>query len=76
MDRFFAVGTASHSLSFNPVYSLVCCKGDSTTGTESSHEPQPGVFDFHSGYEWFMMTEAVKRNPNITIYGLAWSFPR
>lgn len=50
-------------------------QGDSTTGTESSHEPHPGVFDFHSGYEWFMMTEAVKRNPNITIYGLAWSFP-
>ena len=22
-------------------------EGDSTTGTESSHEPQPGVFDFH-----------------------------
>ena len=43
--------------------------------TESSHEPAPGVFDFHSGYEWFMMTEAVRRNPAITVYGLAWSFP-
>ena len=50
-------------------------QGDSTTGTESTHEPREGVFDFHSGYEWFMMTEAVKRNPNITVYGLPWSFP-
>jgi hypothetical protein len=28
-----------------------------------------------NSYEWFMMIEAVKRNPNITVYGLPWSFP-
>ena len=50
-------------------------QGDSSTGTEASHEPSKGIFNWDSGYEWFMMAEAVRRNPDILIYGLAWSFP-
>jgi hypothetical protein len=65
----------NHGASLDIIKLEIGGEGDSTTGTESSHEPQPGVFDFHSGYEWFMMAEAVKRNPNITVYGLPWSFP-
>ena len=65
----------NHGASLDIIKLEIGGEGDSTTGTESSHEPRPGVFDFHSGYEWFMMTEAVKRNPNITVYGLPWSFP-
>lgn len=49
--------------------------GGSAVGTESSFEPRPGSYDFSSGYEWFMMAEAKKRNPEITVYGLAWTFP-
>jgi hypothetical protein len=65
----------NHGASLDIIKLEIGGQGDSTTGTESTHEPRPGVFDFHSGYEWFMMTEAVKRNPNITVYGLPWSFP-
>jgi hypothetical protein len=65
----------NHGASLDIIKLEIGGEGDSTTGTESSHEPQPGVFDFHSGYEWFMMTEAVKRNPDIVVYGLPWSFP-
>lgn len=31
--------------------------------------------DYHRGYEWWLMTEAKKRNPNIQLYGLSWAFP-
>lgn len=49
--------------------------GDSTTGTESSHEPNPGQYEWDAGYQWFMIREAKKRNPQIQVYGLAWTFP-
>jgi len=29
----------------------------------------------YRGYEWWLITEAKKRNPNIRIYGLPWGFP-
>ncbi|KAM5240699.1 galactocerebrosidase isoform 2-T5 [Hipposideros larvatus] len=31
--------------------------------------------NYFRGYEWWLMTEAKKRNPNITLIGLPWSFP-
>ena len=30
---------------------------------------------FNRGYEWWLMTEAKKRNPQIKLYGLPWAFP-
>lgn len=32
--------------------------------------------DYYRGYEWWLMTEAKKRNPNIKLYGLSWAFPQ
>ena len=49
--------------------------GDSTEGSESSHAHKRGVVDCHRGYEWQIMKEAKKRNPDITLYGLPWAFP-
>ena len=31
--------------------------------------------NYERGYEWWVMQEAKKRNPNIQLYGLAWTFP-
>lgn len=47
----------------------------STDGTEPSHMHNPDKIDLHTGYEWWLMQEAKKRNPDIKLYGLAWSFP-
>ncbi|GAB5364943.1 hypothetical protein AAMO2058_001013600 [Amorphochlora amoebiformis] len=51
--------------------------GDSPTtdGTEPSYMHNNHTYDFSSGYEWWMMKEAKKRNPDIKLYGLPWAFP-
>eukprot|EP00035_Acanthoeca_spectabilis_P015476 m.309082 g.309082 ORF g.309082 m.309082 type:complete len:229 (-) comp16369_c0_seq59:7333-8019(-) len=49
--------------------------GDSTEGSESSHEHVQGEISCNRGYEWFVMKEAKMRNPEIRLYGLSWSFP-
>lgn len=46
-----------------------------TDGTEPSHMHTRYDENFNRGYEWFLMVEAKKRNPNIKIYGLAWGVP-
>lgn len=47
-----------------------------TDGTESSHrhtiDEEP---DYTRGYEWWLMKEAKKRNPDIELWGLPWAFP-
>jgi galactosylceramidase len=47
----------------------------STDGTESSHMHDAKTVDLKTGYEWWLMTEAKKRNPNIKLYGLPWAYP-
>ena len=44
-------------------------QGDSqsTDGTESSHMHTPDTVDYHTGYEWWLMSEAKKRNPDIKL---------
>ncbi len=51
--------------------------GDTHTsnGAEPSHEREDGVIDCNRGYNWWMMREAKKRNPDIVLYGLAWGAP-
>ena len=44
----------------------------STDGAESSHMHSPNDLDYGRGYEWWLMVEAKKRNPNIKLYGLSW----
>ncbi|XP_055894841.1 galactocerebrosidase-like isoform X1 [Biomphalaria glabrata] len=47
----------------------------STDGTEASHMHNDWDENYERGYEWWIMTEAKKRNPNIKLYGLPWGFP-
>ncbi|XP_003408621.1 galactocerebrosidase [Loxodonta africana] len=49
--------------------------GQSTDGTEPSHMHYALDENYFRGYEWWLMKEAKKRNPNITLVGLPWSFP-
>jgi O-glycosyl hydrolase len=48
---------------------------NSTDGTEPSHMRKKGEENFNRGYEWWLMKEAVKRNPEIILDGLAWGAP-
>ncbi|XP_067656903.1 galactocerebrosidase-like [Haliotis asinina] len=47
----------------------------STDGTESTHMRTPDEENYERGYEWWLMLEAKKRNPNIKLYGLPWGWP-
>ncbi|KAM7159515.1 galactocerebrosidase isoform 1-T1 [Molossus nigricans] len=49
--------------------------GQTTDGTEPSHMHYALDENYFRGYEWWLMKEAKKRNPNITLMGLPWSFP-
>ncbi|XP_049917918.1 galactocerebrosidase isoform X2 [Epinephelus moara] len=46
-----------------------------TDGTEPSHMHYENDGNYFRGYEWWLMKEAKKRNPNITLIGLPWAFP-
>uniref|UniRef100_A0A671L4N7 Galactocerebrosidase n=1 Tax=Sinocyclocheilus anshuiensis TaxID=1608454 RepID=A0A671L4N7_9TELE len=46
-----------------------------TDGTEPSHMHSKDEGNFFRGYEWWLMKEAKKRNPNIKLIGLPWAFP-
>ncbi|XP_074641487.1 galactocerebrosidase-like [Tubulanus polymorphus] len=47
----------------------------STDGTEASHMHNSWDENYRRGYEWWLMVEAKKRNPDIKLYGLPWAFP-
>ncbi|XP_068608563.1 galactocerebrosidase [Brachionichthys hirsutus] len=46
-----------------------------TDGTEPSHMRHENDENYFRGYEWWLMKEAKRRNPNITLIGLPWAFP-
>ncbi|KAK9959497.1 hypothetical protein ABG768_009621 [Culter alburnus] len=46
-----------------------------TDGTEPSHMHYEDDENYFRGYEWWLMREAKKRNPNIILIGLPWAFP-
>lgn len=48
---------------------------NSTAGAEPGHQRVRGEIDCGRGFEWWMMEEAVERNPDIDLYGLGWGFP-
>jgi O-glycosyl hydrolase len=48
---------------------------NTTDGSESSHAHTRGDVNCDSGYEWWLMKEAVERNPEITLGALAWGAP-
>ncbi|MCX4722974.1 ricin-type beta-trefoil lectin domain protein [Streptomyces sp. NBC_01306] len=48
---------------------------NSTDGAEPSHEHTRGQVDCGQGYEWWLAEQAMKRNPDIKLAGLAWGAP-
>jgi len=49
--------------------------GNSTQGSEPSHEHTSTDKNFNRGYEWWLMEQARSRNPNIQLDATAWSAP-
>ena len=49
--------------------------GQSTDGTEPSHKHSRDDLSCERGYELWLAAEARKRNPQIALYGLAWTAP-
>lgn len=49
--------------------------GNSTQGSEPSHEHTSTDRNFNRGYEWWLMEQAKLRNPNILLDVTAWSAP-
>jgi len=49
--------------------------GNSTQGSEPSHMHTRDDVNFYRGYEWWLMAEAKKRNPDLSLDGCAWSCP-
>jgi galactosylceramidase len=48
---------------------------NSTDGSEPSHMRTPADRDYTRGYEWWLMQEARKRNPQIILDTLPWGAP-
>jgi len=48
---------------------------NSTDGSEPSVEHTRGVVNCNAGYEFWLAQQAKARNPNIKLYGLAWTAP-
>lgn len=48
---------------------------NSTDGSEPSHRRSPSDHNYTRGYEWWLMQEAVKRNPKIILDILPWGAP-
>ena len=49
--------------------------GNSTQGSMPSHMHTPDDLNYSRGYTWWILREAKKRNPNLTLDGTAWSAP-
>jgi galactosylceramidase len=49
--------------------------GNSTQGSEPSHMHTKDDLNFSRGYEWWLMREAKKRNPDLTLDACAWGCP-
>jgi galactosylceramidase len=49
--------------------------GNSTQGSEPSHMHARNDLNFSRGYEWWLMREARKRNPDLALDACAWGCP-
>jgi galactosylceramidase len=61
--------------SISALYVEVGGDGNSTQGTEDSHMHSRTDENYSRGYEWWLMTEAKKRNPAMSLDACAWSCP-
>lgn len=62
--------------SISALYVEVGGDGNSTQGSELSHMHTKTDENYFRGYEWWLMSEAKKRNPNLSLDAAAWSAPR
>ena len=49
--------------------------GNSNAVAEPSHMHSANDENWQRGYEWWLMTEAKRRNPSLLLSALAWNFP-
>ncbi|HEY1686424.1 MAG TPA: hypothetical protein VGG19_16790 [Tepidisphaeraceae bacterium] len=61
--------------SMQTLYVEIGGDGNSTQGSEPSHMRTRTDQNYSRGYEWWLMTEAKKRNPELTLDACAWSCP-
>jgi galactosylceramidase len=61
--------------SMQTLYVEIGGDGNSTQGTEPTHMRSRSDENYSRGYEWWLMTEAKKRNPSLTLDACAWSAP-
>ena len=61
--------------SLSALYVEVGGDGNSTQGSEPSHMHSKTDTNFQRGYEWWLLVEAKKRNPDITLDACAWGSP-
>ncbi len=61
--------------SMQTLYVEVGGDGNSTQGSEPTHMRTRTDENYSRGYEWWLMSEAKKRNPDLTLDGCAWSCP-
>lgn len=61
--------------SVSALYVEVPGDGNSTQGSMPSHMHDRGDLNPYRGYTWWVMREARRRNPRVTLDGAAWSAP-
>jgi galactosylceramidase len=61
--------------SMHTLYVEIGGDGNSTQGTEPTHMRSRTDENYARGYEWWLMAEAKKRNPALTLDACAWSAP-
>ena len=49
--------------------------GNATQGSMPSHMHTRDDLNYHRGYTWWILREAKRRNPNLTLDGAAWAAP-
>jgi galactosylceramidase len=61
--------------SMTTLYCEIGGDGNSTQSTEPSHMHSKTDENYQRGWEWWLIKEAKKRNPDITLDGTAWTCP-
>ncbi len=61
--------------SVNALFVEIPGDGNSTQGSMPSHKHTREDLNYSRGYTWWIMQEAKKRNPDLTLDGTAWSAP-
>ncbi len=61
--------------SISALYVEVPGDSNSTQGSEPSHMHSRTDENYFRGYEWWLMSEAKKRNPSLSLDGAAWGCP-